>query len=109
MEITSEKLNDYLVIKIKGHLDAVTSSSASEKLSELIENGESKFILDLTDLDYISSAGLQTVLLAAKKISSQKGTFALTNLKEEVFEVFEISGFTSFLNIFDSNEDVFNE
>ncbi len=105
MEISLNKVNDTTVVSLAGHLDAITSSEVHEKLEEIVSTGVNRLVLDLHLLDYISSAGLQVILLTAKKISAAKGFFALANLKEDVKDVFEMSGFTSFLNIFNSVDE----
>ncbi|HLC16114.1 MAG TPA: STAS domain-containing protein [Thermodesulfovibrionia bacterium] len=67
MEIKEEKQNNIVIVSVKGKLDAVTSSEFDKRMSELIEKGEKKFIISLAELNYISSAGLKSILGIAKK------------------------------------------
>ncbi len=102
MEIMKRKEKDAMVISVKGGLDAVTTRGLEKDLTELVAAGERLLVLDLGDLDYISSAGLRTILTVAKKLRENQGRLLLASLKEVVREVFEISGFSSIIPIFES-------
>ncbi len=102
MEILKRKEKDALVISLKGRLDAVTTPVLEKELTELMAGGERFLVLDLGDLDYISSAGLRTILVVTKKLREKQGRLLLASLKNVVREVFEISGFSSIIPIFAS-------
>jgi len=87
----------------------VTASELERCLSELIDRGENLLILNMTDLDYISSAGLRVVLSMAKKLKVKQGDILLTGLRGVVKEVFEISGFSTIFKIFDTEEDALKQ
>ena len=70
----------------------------------MIAGGEIRFIIDFEALDYISSAGLRSILVIAKKLKAQDGQILLCSLKDAVKEVFEISGFSSIIPIHESVE-----
>jgi anti-sigma B factor antagonist/stage II sporulation protein AA (anti-sigma F factor antagonist) len=101
MEISKEFLNNILVVKLKGKLDAISSPSVGQQLHDFISEGATLLILDLKELDYISSAGLQIILQITKKISSLNGKFAICSLSSDVNDVIEMSGFSSFISIYD--------
>ena len=102
MEILKRKEKDALVISLKGRLDAVTTPVLEKDLTELIAGGEKFLVLDLGNLDYISSAGLRTILVVTKRLREKQGRLLLASLKSVVWEVFEISGFSSIIPIFES-------
>lgn len=102
MEILKRKEKDVLVISLKGRLDAVTTPLLEKDLTELIAGGERFLVLDLGDLAYISSAGLRTLLVVTKRLREKQGRLLLASLKSVVREVFEISGFSSIIPIFES-------
>ena len=105
LEILQQKTNDVCVIKISGKLDSNTSPEFETKLMSYINSGENKVLLDCKDLDYISSAGLRVLLLAAKILKNSGGKIVLSSLKEHILEVFNIAGFTSIFPIYPSSEE----
>jgi anti-sigma B factor antagonist len=99
MDITETKHDQYSVFKLNGRLDSNTAMGFEQKLFESIENGAQRLILDFQELDYISSAGLRVILKATKSLKSADGKLVLCAMQDYVKEVFEISGFDSFLPI----------
>ena len=90
------------IIVIKGRLDVTTTQDLEKTFTDLFAQGKNKMLIDCTELDYISSAGLRTLLTAAKNSKKVNGKIVLTNLNANVKQIFEISGFTSIFDIFDS-------
>ncbi|MFH1737877.1 MAG: STAS domain-containing protein [bacterium] len=105
MECAKSKEGVFMVIKVKGRLDSVTAPELDRECVKSIEQGETRLILDLGELDYLSSAGLRVILSTAKKLKSSQGTLSLCSLQEMVSEVFSVAGFSSFLPIFGSLEE----
>lgn len=105
MDITETKHDQYSVFKLNGRLDSNTATGFEQKLFESIENGAQRLILDFQDLDYISSAGLRVILKATKSLKSSDGKLVLCSMQDYVKEVFEISGFDSFLPIESTLDD----
>ena len=105
MEITEERRADILVLRVIGKLDASTSRELQDKILPLIDSNHGKLIIDLSQLDYVSSAGLRVFLLAAKRMNDAKGTMILCSLKDTVKQVFDIAGFSSFLKLAGSSEE----
>ena len=97
MTIEIKKNADELVLEITGRLDTITAHALDKTINENL--GEIKsLILDCKNLEYISSAGLRVLLSTQKKLQ-QKGTMKLKNVREEVMEVFEITGFVDILTV----------
>ena len=90
------------IIVIKGRLDVTTTQDLEKTFTDLFNAGKNKMLIDCTELDYISSAGLRTLLTAAKTSKKVDGKIVLANLNTNVKQIFEISGFTSIFDIFDS-------
>ena len=109
MEINTRTEQSAVVVSIKGRVDTVTAPELERCLSEEIDRGENLLILNMTDLDYISSAGLRVVLLTAKKLKVKQGDILLSGLQGVVKEVFEISGFSTIFKIFDTEEDALKQ
>ncbi|MBN2017905.1 MAG: STAS domain-containing protein [Candidatus Cloacimonetes bacterium] len=105
MEIKQDKHEDIAVIDLIGRLDANTSGELESVLIPMIDRGEKKIVLDFSSLEYISSAGLRLLLLAAKKLRNNKGEIVLSSMKDFIKEIFEISGFTPIFTIVDTKEE----
>lgn len=93
MEITTKKEAKATVVKVIGRMDAVTAPVFEKGLRDLIEGGELVFIIDFSDLDYISSAGLRGLLVIAKQLKGKSGQIRCAGATGAVKEVFAISGF----------------
>jgi anti-anti-sigma factor len=109
MEINVKKEKNAIVVAVKGRMDAVTAPEFEKNLSDLIAKGENAVLVNLGELEYISSAGLRSILSIAKKLKEKQGKILFTGLKGPVEEVFKISGFYSIFKIFDSEEAAFKE
>lgn len=96
------KENNALVVKVNGRMDAVTAPEFEKTVCLWIDEGEKCFVVDLGALEYISSAGLRSLLIIAKKLKSINGKILLAAMEESVKEVFEISGFNSIIPIHDT-------
>ena len=105
MEITEERTGDILILRIIGKLDSSTSKDLEEKILSIIASSQGKLVIDLSQLDYVSSAGLRVFLLAAKRMDDAKGKMILCSLKDAVKQVFDIAGFSSFLTLAGSTEE----
>jgi anti-sigma B factor antagonist len=99
MEIVTAKQNDISIFKLQGRLDSNTAPEFEETIFNDIKAGTLKMVVDFGNLDYISSAGLRVILKATKELKRSEGSFVLCDMKDYVKEVFEISGFDSFLPI----------
>ena len=93
MDINKVADNGKLKVAISGRLDTTT---APELEKELDFTGITSVEFDLADLEYVSSAGLRVILMDQKNM---KGNFVLKNVKPEIMEIFEITGFADILTI----------
>lgn len=97
--------NDITVITLEGKLNTSSSSKVENYINEVLESGVIKLIIDLSKLEYISSAGLRIFLSTAKKIDKAGGKLGISSLNEVVKEIFDISGFISILNVYDNKDE----
>ncbi len=109
MEIQTRKEKVAVVVSVKGRMDAVTAPEFDKRVIDLISKGEKTFLINLDELDYISSAGLRSILALAKKLKEKEGKLLFAGLKGPVEEVFKISGFSSMFKLFDSEESALRE
>ena len=102
MEITHSVENEILIFAIKGRLDAAAAPIAEETIKNKLAENSNRLLFDLSGLEYLSSGGLRVILGAAKEIRRREGKLVLAALKPYVYEIFEVSGFTSMIPIKDS-------
>ena len=97
MTIRKELNGSSLVYQLEGRLDTNTAPELEKELKQdIVPITDLGF--DLTDLDYIYSAGLR-VLLATQKIMNRQGKKTVRNPQEPIYEIFEVTGFTDILTI----------
>jgi anti-sigma B factor antagonist len=109
MEITSTQEGGILVMAVTGRLDALTSKELETLLLAPIEQGARQVVIDFAEMDYISSAGLRVLLLAARKLSDAGGKIALCGLKPAIKTVFDIAGFSTIFPIYGSQPEARNQ
>ena len=102
MQLTETKREKSLLVTLNGRLDSATSTSFETQLTGLVAAGQRTVVLDCTELSYLSSAGLRALLVAAKKMKAAEGRLVVAALKDEVREVFELSGFNTVFPIYES-------
>jgi len=102
VETKFDKKGNALVVSVNGRLDAITAPDFETECSKRINQGELFLIADFAELEYISSAGLRSVLQIAKKLRQSKGNINFCCLSSMVENVFSISGFTTMFSIHDS-------
>ncbi len=105
MDIKTSHINTVHVIAPTGRVDQNSCTDLEAKVLPLLDSCRhdgTPFVIDMTHVDYISSAGLRVLMLAAKKVASQKGKIALANLQPFVKEVFDISRFNMVFKIYPS-------
>ena len=90
--------NEKVLATVSGRLDTPSAVSAQQEITPLLENADKEIILDCTELEYISSAGLRFFMQLKRDSETQGGTIRVTHLNEDVADIFRMSGFQ---NIFD--------
>ncbi|MCF4151424.1 STAS domain-containing protein [Dethiosulfovibrio sp. F2B] len=93
------------VVAVSGRLDTLTAPGFESSVLALLGDGIGAMVVDLSELEYISSAGLRSILAVAKKASTDGTTVSLCGMKGVVEEVFSISGFDSFLPVYPTRDE----
>ena len=99
MDIDQQWRGDVLVMAPKGRLDAGSAATLEAALLPATRQPGAKVVVDFAGLDFVSSAGLRILLMAAKASKSGNGRLSLAALNRQVTEVFQISGFTALFDI----------
>ncbi len=100
MNISESKQGNVTILKAEGKLDSMSSPELDKRLASMVESGTKKIVLDLSNLDYVSSAGLRVFLSAAKRLKQVQGKLELANLSAQVQQIFDIAGFETILPVF---------
>ena len=101
MDISSKQVDGVTIISIKGSIDAITSPDITKYIQEQVANGNAKLVVDLSGVDYTSSAGLRVLLGATKDTRSNSGDIRLTGIQPDVQKVLKMSGFLNILKTYD--------
>ena len=99
IKVSSESIGQgVIVFSIGGNLDSSVVNIVNEKISQALEGDCVKMIFDLSELEYISSAGLRILLYAAKGMKAKNGVVVLCSVNDNVQKVLDMSGTTRFLS-----------
>ena len=109
MEIATKKKGGAVVVSVTERIDAVTAPEFEKGLLALMAGGDYTLVLNLTGLEYISSAGLRSILSTAKQLKTKNGKMLFTGLRGPVKDVFKISGFGSIFKIFETEEEALRQ
>ena len=104
MEIRSADDGGVMVIGVSGRLDSVTSDALDKEVRTQLAAGRTRLVFDLSALDYISSAGLRVLLMAARALRG-KGSLALAAPQPRVQQVFDIAGVGGLVPVYESTTE----
>ena len=96
------------VIVITGRLDATNAPSFDAQAAPLLAEAQSRILLDLSGLKYISSAGLRSIIQIIKHTSVSGGRTGIFSVPAPILEIIEISGFQRLLDIYPDRETALN-
>jgi anti-sigma B factor antagonist len=83
----------------------MTAKTFQEKITGLINSGTQRLVVDLSQVDFVSSSGLRVFLFAAKRLQTTDGKIVLCSMKDHVREVFDLAGFSSIISIYGSRDE----
>lgn len=105
MEISKTELKSCDLYKVTGRIDSLTSPKVAEAVAQSTNRGRFSLILDLSAVDYVSSAGLRVMINVQKTCrNGGRGELVLSGVTKVVLETLEIAGFIPLFKLFDNNE-----
>jgi anti-anti-sigma factor len=105
MDISEDRKADVVILALSGKLDATTAKTFEDKILTVINSGAHRLVVDLSQLDYVSSSGLRVFLFAAKRLQTTEGKLFLCGLQDHIRQVFDLAGFSSILSIYTSRDE----
>jgi anti-sigma B factor antagonist len=104
MEINVKSSGQVTVVEIAGDIDSNTAPQAQERVLPLVQPG-SKILLDMSGVEYMSSAGLRMLLSMYRQISRGNGDIVLVGLSEEIKDTMSVTGFLNFFTTRDTVDE----
>ena len=105
---TNAAFPDLTIIGVKGTIDAVTSKKVDEKVLPIIEKKESNIILDLSEIDYLSSTGMMCLIKYLVFLTDRKKLFKVVKPPKHVYDTLQIAGIAKHFDIYDSVDAALN-
>lgn len=102
MEITKKSFKHCDLVSVKGRVDSATAPQLSRVLEDIVKSGVFKIVLDMTGLEYMSSAGLRTMLATQRQCKRyNRGALVLAGVPQNIKETLELAGFTDLFKAYD--------
>ena len=105
MELNISKICDVITIILKGRIDASVAPDMEQKLLSLISGGSCKLVADLSEVWFITSAGLRVLVASLKEAKRGRGDLRLAGIQGQVQEVLDLTGLSTIVKIYTSAED----
>ena len=104
MEISNQDFKHCTLLAVKGRVDSSTAPQFSQSLSEVAEKGSYKIVVDMSELEYMSSAGFRALLATQRDCKRyNRGEIVLSVVPERIREALELAGFTELFKVFEDN------
>jgi len=99
MEVKIENLENKTMVALSGRLDTTNADKFQQDIAPLMQGDAPDIEIDCTDMEYTSSQGLRMFLMLQKSVTARKGSLVMRNMKPNVKEVFDITGFSNIIRI----------
>ncbi len=108
MDLSTNEMQQVTVMSVSGRVDSATAPELENALKQLVDGNKVRIVLDLTGVDYMSSAGLRAMVSTLKSVKRASGDLRLANPSSRVAEVLRLAGLTSIFSIYTSQTDAVN-
>lgn len=105
MQITTEEQRRISVMSVSGRVDSSTAPDLESALKKLVDSDKTQIVLDLKDVEYMSSAGLRAMVSTLKAVKRVNGDLRLASPSPRVEEVLRLAGLTSIFSILPSRDE----
>ncbi len=105
VNLTELRAEDALVVELAGFVDSANAAGVQQRLMAVVARGDCNIVLDLDQLEYMSSAGFRILLLLSRAVGGAGGKLAICGLRGRIRSLFELGGFLDLLPVFPSKND----
>lgn len=103
LTISTDSMKRVQLVTVSGRVDSSTAQEFDSAIQSLFDKGHHNLVLNLSEVSYMSSAGLRTLVSAMKESKRQGGKIALASLSDRVKEVLELAGLNNLFDIYEEN------
>jgi anti-anti-sigma factor len=101
---TSSAGKEVILIEVEGEVDAHTARKLDQTLNDLLAQGHSRLVLDVSHMGFVSSAGLRTITFAQREAQQQGGEVRVFGLNAQIRRVFEMAGLDDCVQLSDTRQ-----
>ncbi len=99
MKVTILQKEQESVVRIAGELDTIATTEQADDLQQVLNIADKALVMDCSELEYISSAGLRFFMQLKRESEAKGGSIRITNMNEDVADIFRMSGFKNIFQI----------
>ena len=99
MKVTILQKEQESVVRIAGELDTIATTEQADDLQQVLNIADRALVMDCSELEYISSAGLRFFMQLKRESEAKGGSIRITNMNEDVADIFRMSGFKNIFQI----------
>lgn len=104
IHVAAEEKEGIVVLRLKGRIDATSTPGLEKKIQPFLENNM-RLLIDFSEVDYLSSAGMRLLLSARKKFTAKNGLLGFCGINEGVMEIIKVAGFDKILTIYPTERE----
>ncbi|MBP7694779.1 MAG: STAS domain-containing protein [Anaerolineales bacterium] len=108
MQISIQDSGAVAVVSVSGRVDSATAPDLEAALKKLVDAEKTQIVLDLLNVEYMSSAGLRAMVSTLKSVKRVNGDLRIANPSPRVEEVLRLAGLTSIFSIYRSRDEAVN-
>ena len=101
LNISVETLKRVAVVTVDGRIDSTNAGQLDNTLKQLLDDGQNNLVIKLSDVEYMSSAGLRAIVAALREAKKKRGDVRIAEPSERVTEVFSLAGLTALFETYD--------
>jgi anti-anti-sigma factor len=105
MDLKEEQTGGVTIVQVKGRIDSTSAPALGQRLTAVLDDARARVLVDLSEVDYISSAGFRVLLLAAKRAEQAASKLVLSGVSGKVRQLFDLGGFLDLFAIASTREE----